>query len=87
MFHEQTRPVTIRVGRLADTSQAAAILDKSERTLARLSEAGYLSPVIIRGRKYYSLREIVELATDWEAHGLSSGLYRVERGEEREPRQ
>ena len=58
MWHEDVRPYSVCVGRLATISQAGAMLDASERQIRRLIERGELVPVRI-GRRVYVTRASV----------------------------
>lgn len=62
MWREDVRPEPVMVGRLATISQAGAILDKSERTVRRMIEAGRLKTARIGGRVYVTRASVMELA-------------------------
>ncbi len=69
MWREDVRPEPVMMGRLATISQAGALLDKSERTIRRMIEAGRLVPVRIKGRVYVTRKSLMGLAEDMRGGG------------------
>lgn len=62
MWREDMRPEPVMMGRLATISQAGALLDKSERTIRRMIEAGRLVSVRIKGRVYVTRKSLMAIA-------------------------